>query len=695
MEQEDTLSSLSGPELIERLQQLEKAFDTMQVGVTITDCKRKILYLNRAEAEMHGYSKAELLGKDAAFFAPDALRHEPMERDKLRRLNSWRRESINIRRDGASFPVEILSDVVLDAQGTPTGIVSISQDITDRKRAQEELRESEERYALALTGANDGLWDWNLKSGEIFLSTRWKSMLGFEPRELTDGPDTWFSRVHLEDLDGLKNDLDRHLAGLADSLRNEHRMLHKDGDYRWMLARGVAVRDEEGRATRIAGSQTDITERKVHDPLTGLPNRALFLDRLTNALRRNRRRMGRMNAVLFLDLDRFKVVNDSLGHLAGDQLLVQVAETLRSCLRPGDTVARMSGDEFTILLEAIHDTDDAIKVAERIREELHHPFSIGDEEVFTSASVGIALSVSGREKAHELLRDADTAMYRAKAKGTGRHLLFDQDMRDQAVAQLRVETDLRRAVERHEFLLHYQPIIAISDDSVVGFEALIRWAHPDRGLLGPYDFIPAAEETGLILPIGRWVLEEACRQLRTWQSNHPRTKDFTVSVNLSPKQFNHPRLVHQIEEALKASKLEPRSLQIEVTESAFVDNMERAIDMLHAIQRMGVIVAIDDFGTGYSSLAYLNRFPVDSLKIDRSFIRKMGSENKQHELVRTIIRMASNLGIDVVAEGVETSEQHQHLKDLHCGFFQGFSVSKPIPPDQFEEKFLDMDDTQS
>jgi diguanylate cyclase (GGDEF)-like protein/PAS domain S-box-containing protein len=674
----------------DRLRRLEKALDTMQVGVTITNAERRILYVNRAEAEMHGYTKEELLGQEACIFAPKKLHAKPIAPTDLKKIQSWQRESTNIRKDGSTYPVEILSDLVTNADGEPVGIVSISRDISEKKETEEALRASEERYALALRGANDGIWDWDLRTDRVVFSHRWKEMLGFEDHEISDDPVEWFSRVHPQDVDRLQRDLDAHLAGLTEHFRNEHRMLHGSGDYRWMLSRGLAVRGDDREATRIAGSQTDITDRKVHDPLTGLPNRALFLDRLEGALRRARRHHSSL-AVLFLDLDRFKIVNDSLGHQAGDLLLTRVARTLESCLRPEDTVARMGGDEFTILLEGIQEIDDVVLVAERIRHELADPFRIGDQEVFTSASIGITLSTTGREEPGDLLRDADTAMYQAKAVSAGQYQVFDSEMRQRAVEQLDLETDMQRALEGEEFRLFYQPIIDLRSSEISGFEALIRWQHPNRGMLNPIDFIPTAEETGFILRIGRWVLSEACSQLRHWHQEYPRARSLKMSVNLSPKQFNHPKLVEQIRKALKESSLEPTCLQIEITESAFIDNTENAVEMLNVLRDMGVVVAIDDFGTGYSSLSFLDRFPIDILKIDRSFIGKMNLAGKQHELVETMIEMANKLGIDVVAEGVETHAQRQRLEGLQCQFMQGFSFCAPAPAEEIKLRFLHRD----
>ncbi len=650
----------------------------MQVGVTITDVHRRIVYVNRAEAESHGYSKDDLLGRDAAILAPEPLRKQPMPPEALRKLRSWKRVSTNLRSDGSTFPVEILSDVAVDAEGDPVGIVTISQDITERLEAERALRESEERFALAVAGANDGIWDWNLETESISFSERWKGLLGFEPGEIRDVPDTWWSRVHPEDLEWLRRELDQHLEGASQNLHNEHRMLHRDGDYRWMLVRGAAIRDQNGKATRIAGSLTDITDRKVHDPLTGLPNRALFLDRLKNALHRGRRKLDRLNAVLFLDLDRFKVVNDSLGHPAGDQLLKNVASVLRASLRPGDTVARIGGDEFLILLEDIESADEAAAIAERIQAELRQPFQVDDEELFTTASIGIALSATGLEPPENLLRDADTAMYQAKARGSGRHRIFDRDMRKRALDQLRIETDLRRALERDEFVLHYQPILRLATDEIDGFEALIRWQHPERGLLAPREFIDAAEETGLILPIGRWVLRTACLQMASWLAGGAEP-GWRMSINLSPKQFGHPRLVHDIRETLASASLAPENLQLEITEGTFIENLENAAAMIDSLRHMGIQVAIDDFGTGYSSLGYLDRLPVDILKIDRSFVSKLGTVGGRGEVVRSVMGMAENLHIRVVAEGVETELQKVQLEELQCDFIQGYLHSRPQP----------------
>jgi diguanylate cyclase (GGDEF)-like protein len=416
----------------------------------------------------------------------------------------------------------------------------------------------------------------------------------------------------------------------------------------------------------------------LHDSLTGLPNRALFMDHLKLAISRCQRNRERLFAVLFLDLDRFKVINDSLGHVAGDQLLVEVARRLESCLRQGDTVARVGGDEFTILLEDVTDAHEVTVIAQRIQKELALPFNLGGYEVFTTASIGIAPSTIGYEHPDDILRDADTAMYRAKSLGKSRYEIFDKEMHTHAVNLLNLETDLRRALERREFAVYYQPIVSLETGVLQGFEALLRWRHPSHGFIAPAEFIPVAEETGLILPVGRWALEEACRQMREWQAQFPHAAEMYVSVNLSGRQFANPELCEQIREALETTGLKPEGLKLEITESVVMENIEKTIEMLRQLRALGVESSIDDFGTGYSSLSYLHHFPSTTLKIDRSFISRMGGADENAEIVRTILLLARNLGMCVVAEGVETESQLTQLQTLACDYGQGYLFSKAV-----------------
>ncbi|HTF23432.1 MAG TPA: EAL domain-containing protein, partial [Candidatus Limnocylindria bacterium] len=475
--------------------------------------------------------------------------------------------------------------------------------------------------------------------------------------------------------------------GLTPHFESEHRVLHKDGSFRWMLSRGVAVHDTSGNTLRMAGSQTDITEGKVSDPLTGLPNRLLFIDRVGRLIKHLKRRKNHMFAVLFMDLDGFKMINDSMGHLIGDQLLLGVANRLEKCLRSTDTVARLGetftvarlgGDEFTVLLDDIKDPSDAKRAADRMMKALVAPFILGGKEVFTSVSIGIALSTSAYEQPEEILRDADTAMYRAKSMGKARYEVFDADMRASVMARLQLETDLRRALDRGEFRNFYQPIVALVSGEIAGFEALSRWQHPTRGLVGPNEFIPVAEETGLIRELGWWNLREACRQISEWRASSIAHRHLTISVNLSAKQFLQPNLVEDIRKLLCELALPPEALKLEITESTVMADPSGAVEMLQQMKSLGIRLAIDDFGTGYSSLSYLHRFPLDTLKIDRSFISTMCEGGEGMEIARTILPMANNLRLDVVAEGVETVQQVAMLKKLECKYGQGYYFSRPL-----------------
>ena len=421
----------------------------------------------------------------------------------------------------------------------------------------------------------------------------------------------------------------------------------------------------------------------THDPLSALPNRFSFLDQVQGALEFTRREPGVRIAVLFLDLDRFKYVNDSLGHTLGDDLLVAVAERLRLCLREGDVIARVGGDEFAVLLGAIEDMGTVRAVADRLLKALELPFAIGAQEVFTTASIGITISSTDYERAEDLLRDADTATHRAKSEGRARHQLFDATMRTRVVRTLELETDLRRAIERDEFLVHYQPIIALGSGEISGCEALVRWQHPVRGFVSPGEFIPLAEETGLVVWIDRWVLRTACRQLAGWLRAHPE-QPLTVSVNLSGRQLGQPHLVEHVAETLKAAELDPASLKLEVTESAVMDNVNAAIEILQRLRNMGVGLLVDDFGTGYSSLSYLERFPFQGVKIDRAFVKGLDRNERDRDIVRAIVTLADSVGMHTIAEGIETAEQLEELRKVGCGYGQGYWFSKPVEPDALE-----------
>jgi diguanylate cyclase (GGDEF)-like protein len=430
--------------------------------------------------------------------------------------------------------------------------------------------------------------------------------------------------------------------------------------------------------TQHQKTQGQLSHQALHDALTGLPNRILFMEHLTKAIQRHRRNPDYLFAVLFIDLDRFKIINDSWGHAVGDQLLIAISRLLLECSRDLDTVARLSGDEFTILVEDLQDHQDAIAIAERLLDKLTSPIHLNDQKVFSGASIGIVLGASDYHDGLELLRDADIAMYRAKASGKGRYAVFDQAMYDQTIHLSQLETNLRSALEHQDFVLYYQPIVSLENSKLVGFEALVRWQHPQKGLIAPGEFIAIAEDTGLIIPLGEWVLHRACQQLYAWQSELPAASSLHISVNLSSKQIKQFDFVDKLSQILADTGLQGSSLKLELTETMLMDQGEKTVELLTQIKQQQVQLSIDDFGTGYSSLSYLHRFPVDTLKIDRSFVSQISAEGKNGEIVKTIVTLAHSLGMRAIAEGVETSYQVTHLTNLGCEAAQGYFFAKPL-----------------
>ena len=550
------------------------------------------------------------------------------------------------------------------------------------------LQESEERYALAAQGSNDGLWDWNLDSNEIYFSPRWAETIGLVDTDLGNHPDNWFDQVHPDDLERLKVEISLHLEGFSPHFESEYRLRHRDGTFRWMLARGLAVRDENRKAYRIAGSQTDITEQKqvedqlrqnaFFDSLTQLPNRDLFLDRLSHAIERARRRTDEFFAVLFLDLDHFKSVNDRLGHDIGDQLLGAVSGRLKNCVRAVDTVARLGGDEFIILLEDLESISNTTLVAQRILADLEQPFHLGDHEAFITASIGIAFSSAGYERYEDLLRDADTAMYQAKAAGKAQYSIFETKMRGQAAAILNLEKDLRAGLARQEFCLHFQPIVSLDSGRVIGFEALLRWRHPERGLLEPVDFLSAAEETGLIIPIGQWVIKQACKQMDAWGSKFPKDLPLVMSVNAAGEELAQSGYSANVERALQEFDLPGDKLVIEITERGLQQSGEAGLETLARLHHLGIQLHIDDFIATDSLVNRLPELPVNTLKIDSLLVARLDEARQEMEPVQAIIDLAHEMGMNVIAEGVESTDQLTRLKQLHCNAAQGFFFSPPV-----------------
>ena len=534
-------------------------------------------------------------------------------------------------------------------------------------------------------GARRATLEWDLKKGEIHFSREWTELFGYRPKEVGHSPDEWFRRVHPQDLDQLKAAIAAHLEGKEPAIENRHRIARADGTYDFTVFRGVATRNDAGVPLRVTGAHADASGTRGFDSLTGLPNRNNLMERLGKALDRSRGGDGRFAAVLFLDLDRFKNINYSLGHTVGDQMLKAVADRLRACLPNGDapdairtTISHVGGDEFAILLEGVADVNDAVRVAKRIQDELQGPFDVEGNEVFTSTSIGIAVSTPEYQRAEDLLRDADTAMFRAKAVGKGSYVVFDAGMHARAVSLLKLETELRRAVQREEFRAYYQPIVELDNGKIVGFEALVRWQHPDGELLLPKDFLAVAEETGLIIGIDRQVARDACKQLRTWNAQFRRSTPLTVSVNVSGVQFMRPDMIVEIDRTLRNYGVYGRSLKLEITESVIMEHARYAADMLQQLKSLDIKLSIDDFGTGYSSLSYLRRFEIDTLKVDSSFVSRMDTDEESWEIIRTIVTLGNNLGKDVVAEGIERGRQRELLLALRCRYGQGFFFSRPV-----------------
>ena len=567
----------------------------------------------------------------------------------------------------------------------------IGQNITDREEAQEKIRKSEERYRRIAEAVTDYIYKVSMRDGrpvETFHSEACFSVTGYTIKEFDDDPYLWINMVYAEDRDHVRRQIEDLMAGqYPDPV--EHRIIRKDGTERWVVNTVVPNYDLDGKLISYDGIVRDITENKktqkqlehqaFYDQLTNLPNRAMFSRNLEAETELAKRNAYHMFAVLFLDLDRFKVVNDSLGHAAGDHLLVTVSRRLNACIRASDMLARFGGDEFAILLREIKDIKDATDIADRIQEELRAPVLLNGLEIFVSASIGIALSATGYEWGDDILRDADSAMYRAKEHGRARYELFDTQMYFSVLSRLQMEADLRRAIKQREFTVHYQPVMSLPGCEVVGAEALVRWNHPQRGIIQPMEFIPLAEETGLIAEIGEWVLWAACAWNRKLQdAGHG---EFLMKVNFSTAQFHLQDIADLVRRVTLETGLDARYLDIEITESIATE--EGSVRLLNKLSGMGVRISIDDFGTGYSSLAALKRLPINTIKIDRSFIGDISSDTNAKSIIRAIIAMAHNLNMKVLAEGVETGEQLEYLIEHGCDEAQGFFFSRAVAEEEF------------
>ncbi len=665
--------------------------------VVITDAQGHLEWVNDSFVKVTGYTLDEVKGKK-----PGRVLQGPETDAKTRHYISqcigagqgFSCEIINYSKDQKAYWVRINAQAIYNDQGVLSRFIAIESDISENKRAEAALQESEERYALAAKGANDGLWDWDIAKNTVYYSSRWKTMLGYTEDEIGNTTDEWLKRVHPEDSERVEEELSYHLEGLTHSFESEHRVLHKDGGYRWMLSRALAVRNEDGKAERMVGWQTDSSGRvAAYDALTNLPNRTLFLDRLRRALGRTKRDLGQNFAVLYIDLDGFKLVNDTLGHAMGDLLLVEAAARLNNALRQfdevaritiekgtQDTVARFGGDEFAVLIEDFHNLQEVISIVQRLQVALSAPYVLGSQKAYSTASIGVALGNDSYQNPEEILRDADIAMYRAKHDGKARYALFDNDMHQQIRARFSLESDLRQALAQKDFRVFYQPIVDLKDGQIKGFEALLRWQRL-QNIVNPSEFIPLSEETGIIVPLEAWVLEESLMQLKCWHGLNP---DLSISVNVLSKHFESMDLLHHIEQALSKSGIAAKHLALEVTEGILNQQEERVRHVLSKLREMGTRIYLDDFGTGYSSLSRLHALPIDVLKIDRSFMFGVETTPEKANMVEAILLMADALKLQVVAEGIENPQQEDLLRALGCTYGQGYLFSRPVCAEQIE-----------
>ncbi|RMF70316.1 MAG: bifunctional diguanylate cyclase/phosphodiesterase [Cyanobacteria bacterium J069] len=666
------------------------AIEAAADGIAVFDAQGIFRYANPAYLRQFGYHPGENLGSQCwqqFYIANEVQRFQLEIWPSLCRQPSWRGEAIALRRDGSTFPQEVSLTRIADRH-----LVCTCRDISDRKRAEATLKEAEARYRSIFENAVEGIFQTTVEGRYLNVNPALSRIYGFKsPADLITNIHSIQHQIYADP--NRRSEFMRLMQENGRVSHFESLIYRRDGTPIWISENAHCVYNSRGDLLYYEGTVEDITTRKqseeqlflnaFHDSLTSLPNRALFMNRLKTALNALPRRPDHQFAVLFVDLDRFKQVNDSLGHLLGDQLLIQVSQRLQECVRGGDTVARLGGDEFAILLEDIQSADDAIHVAERMQEQMSWPFCLQGHQVHISASVGIA--VSHHQSTHQpyqnledLLRDADIAMYRAKHRGKACHELFDGTHSAQVFTQLQLEGDLRRALDQQELELHYQPVVALQSRRVRGFEVLMRWQHPTQGLVPPGKFIDIATEAGLILLLEEWVLRQACQQMQQWQVQGLAGPSMMISVNLTERQFVQPTLIGQVGRILAETGLAPNCLRLEFTEALLRADLEAMIQNLHGLADLGVQLCIDDFGTGFLSLSQLHSVPIHSVKIDRSFIHRAGISVESQAIVKTIVNLAETLRMSVIAEGVETLEQLVQLMAMGCEYGQGYLFSSPV-----------------
>jgi diguanylate cyclase (GGDEF)-like protein/PAS domain S-box-containing protein len=673
--------------------EFHSVFEHAGVGMAITGLDDAFVRVNRKFAGMLGYEPDEMRGVAAGRFAVGEQRAAREQRTHTLLPSAAREvtsEKCLRRKDGSNVWVSVVTSVIRAEDGCPRRFISVVQDIGARRAAELALRESEEKFRQLADNIPEIFWITDARQRKLhYLSPGFETLTGTALADVMRRPRSWLQVVHPEDRERVR--LARKALPQAE-YNLEYRIVLANGSVRWVHDQAFPVRDAAGEVYRIAGIGADVTHRKEaeeklvylahYDGLTGLPNRALFFDRLKQTLAQAGRR-GVLAAVMFVDLDRFKVVNDTLGHAVGDELLRHVAQRLAGCVRVGDTVCRFSGDEFVLIINDLGASEDARLIAQKVLFAFADPFRVSGHEIFVSTSIGISMYPTDCEDEETLLKDADTAMYRAKESGRNNFQFYTREMNARAMYRLKLENSLRHALERGEFRLHYQPKACLHTGRVTGVEALLRWQRPEHGLVPPADFVPLLEDTGLIVPVGEWVIAEACRQIAAWRASG--REPVSIAINISARQFAARNLGEIVTRVLDQHGADPRYIELELTESLLMVNTEEAVRTLEYLKSLGLRLSIDDFGTGYSSLSYLKRFPIDALKIDRSFIDEITTDVGDATITRAVIGMAHNLGLKVVAEGVETQEQISFLSANGCDEAQGYYLARPRPAGEISE----------
>ncbi len=681
---------------------LESAGDAM----VITGLDGTIEYVNHAFEVLSGYSKKEAIGQTPRLLKSGKQSDEFYEEMWQILLNgeTFRAVVTNRRKDGTLFDVEETITPIYDADQNMVAFVAVERDVTEKRLAEQALRSSEERFSLAAEGSNDGLWDWDIVNNRFFASPRMLTMLGADPEMVSiSTSEDLLNYVHEEDREDLLKRMTRHLKGLTQYFNHEYRVVMPDGKVRWMQARGVAMRDADGRAYRMAGSQTDITHFKdtekemeaqsLRDPLTGLPNRKMFINHITSAINSTEVQENYQAAVLYISIDRYKQVRDSIGVVLADRLISKVSRRLRECMRPSDIIARIHTGDFAVLLPQVLTVNSSEIMARRIEEALIKPFQEESHRIKIAASMGITMiHHKSTRVAEHVLRDAGLAQSAASVARTS-YQIYDSAMHEAAIKRIEIENELDHALIDQEFVLFLQPITSLEGEGLTGFEGLIRWFHPDKGMVPPDQFIPVAEETGQIVEIGKWVLREAFNRLSGWHEQGGLREKLYISINLSPLQLKDDPTMELIRQLLSTASFQPSQLRIEITESAILDDAEHTRNQLNKLKSYGTDLYLDDFGTGYSSLSYLHSFPFDVLKIDQSFIREIENDVAKRRITESIIQLAEHLDMRVVAEGVETEAHMNLLKGMGCHKAQGYHFSRPLPPDDVE-KYIDQQEKQ-